>query len=102
MIVVTRLDRSGHATYAINPDLIERIVETPDTTLHLADGSTYIVTESLQEVIDLVSAYRARVISLARDLSSAPAGEVPTLSIVRPADRAADQGSDSDPRPARK
>lgn len=89
MIVVTRLERSGHTTYAINPDLIERIVETPDTTLHMADGSTYLIAESMQEVIDLIAGYRARVISLARDFSSAPAGSGPALSVVRPANRAA-------------
>lgn len=89
MIVVTRLDRTE---FAINPDLIERIYASPDTTLHLADNSTYIVLESLQEVIGLITAYRARVISLARDLASAPAGTGPALSVVHSADHAAGPG----------
>lgn len=93
MIVVTRLDRRLDTTYAINPDLIERIVETPDTTLHMADGSTHIVAESMHEVIDLISDYRARVISLARDYSSAPAGTGQALSVVHSADRAAGEAS---------
>ena len=83
MIVVTRLDRTQ---FAINPDLIERIYATPDTTLHLADGATYIVTESMGEVIDLITAYRARVIRVARDMVSAPPGTGPALSIVHAAE----------------
>lgn len=63
MIVVTRLN---HSRFAINPDLIERIQASPDTTLVLADGTTYVVTETLEQVIDLVTDFRARVISRAR------------------------------------
>ncbi len=63
MIVVTRLNESQ---FAVNPDLIERIHENPDTTLVMVDGAKYIVTESLGEVIDRIAAYRARIISLAR------------------------------------
>lgn len=66
MIVVTRLNESQ---FAVNPDLIERIHENPDTTLVMIDGAKYIVTESLDEVIDLIAAYRARIISLARFVS---------------------------------
>ena len=63
MIVVTRLN---HSRFAINPDLIERIQASPDTTLVLADGTTYVVTETLEQVIDLVTDFRARVIARAR------------------------------------
>ncbi|HEV7949207.1 MAG TPA: flagellar FlbD family protein [Glaciihabitans sp.] len=62
MIVVTRLNGTH---FAVNPDLIERIHENPDTTLVLVDGSTYIVTEPLTAVTDLIVQYRARVIALA-------------------------------------
>lgn len=68
MIVVTRLnDRQ----FAINPDLIERIHANPDTTLVMVDGAKYIVTESMDEVIERIAGYRARVIALAYDPSSA-------------------------------
>jgi flagellar protein FlbD len=63
MIILTRLNNSR---FAVNPDLVERIHSNPDTTLTLVDGTTYIVTESMTEVIDLMANYRARVISLAR------------------------------------
>jgi uncharacterized protein YlzI (FlbEa/FlbD family) len=63
MIILTRLNNSQ---FAVNPDLVERIHSNPDTTLTLVDGTTYIVTESMDEVIDLMARYRAKVISLAR------------------------------------
>ena len=62
MIVVTRLNDSQ---FAINPDLIERIHSNPDTTLVMVDGAKYIVTESMDEVIQRIAAYRARVLGLA-------------------------------------
>lgn len=62
MIVVTRLNG---AQFAINPDLIERIHENPDTTLVTVDGAKYIVTESMAEVIDAIASFRARVLTLA-------------------------------------
>lgn len=64
MIVVTRLNDSR---FALNPDLIERIHQTPDTTIVLIDQAKYIVTESMDEVIDMIAHYRARVIGLARE-----------------------------------
>lgn len=72
MIVVTRLNESQ---FAVNPDLIERIHENPDTTLVMVDGAKYIVTESLTEVIELIAAYRARIISLARFMPGDPSGD---------------------------
>ncbi|MBG6226323.1 flagellar protein FlbD [Arthrobacter sp. CAN_A2] len=105
MIVVTRLNESQ---FAVNPDLIERIHENPDTTLVMVDGAKYIVTESLREVIELIAAYRARIISLARfmpgDPSAAPfddgdqAGQRP-LGLVR--DAPADTAAPTDTSPVR-
>ncbi|WP_082177223.1 flagellar FlbD family protein [Arthrobacter sp. RIT-PI-e] len=83
MIVVTRLNDSQ---FAVNPDLIERIHETPDTTLVMVDGAKYIVTEPLTEVIDLIAAHRARIISLARHLPAEQAGGLAphrSLGLVR-------------------
>ncbi|WP_082489731.1 flagellar FlbD family protein [Frigoribacterium sp. Leaf172] len=64
MIVVTRLNDSR---FAVNPDLIERIHETPDTTLIMVDGAKYIVTEPMSEVIEMIARYRARIVSIAYD-----------------------------------
>ena len=65
MILLTRLNGSA---FAVNPDLIERIQEQPDTTVVLVDGTTFIVTEAIDEVIDEIAEYRARVIALAHSM----------------------------------
>lgn len=67
MIIVTRLDRTR---FAVNPDLIERIHASPDTTLHMVDGHVYVVEEQLDALIDLIVAYRARVLGAAQALTS--------------------------------
>ncbi|WP_413451431.1 flagellar FlbD family protein [Georgenia phoenicis] len=51
--------------FAINPDLIERIECTPDTILVLMDGTRYLVSETMPEVVAMVQDYRAGVISRA-------------------------------------
>ena len=60
MITLTRL--TG-AQFALNPDLVERVDCTPDTVITLVDGTKYLVSESLQEVTDLVLEYRARIVA---------------------------------------
>lgn len=69
MIVVTRLNDSQ---FAINPDLIERIHQAPDTTIVMVDGRKYIVTESMAEVIEMIAHYRARVVAMATQIPPAP------------------------------
>jgi len=66
MIVLTRLNGS---TFAVNPDLIERIQENPDTSIVLVDGTTFIVLESTEDIIEAVATYRARVIALAHSFN---------------------------------
>ncbi|RZI91850.1 MAG: hypothetical protein EOO67_09840 [Microbacterium sp.] len=86
MIVLTRLNRSR---FAVNPDLIERIQATPDTTLIMVDGATFVVAETMDAVIGAVVAFRARVLSAALDAS--PPGDVaaaPVDPTAAPADPA--------------
>lgn len=86
MIVVTRLDGRQ---FALNPDLIERIFESPDTTVVMADGANYIVTESMLNLIEKIALFRARIISLARDYSEdvyeRDAPSSPRLSVIHTA-----------------
>jgi flagellar protein FlbD len=58
VIKLTRLNRS---LVAINPDHISWIDVNPDTTLCLIGGEKIIVRESLEELIDLVVAFRRLV-----------------------------------------
>lgn len=77
MIVVTRLNKSR---FAINPDLIERIQENPDTVVVMVNDAKYVVTESMEEVIGLVMKYRAAVVSRARlQEPVAPSSAPPSL-----------------------
>ena len=54
MILVTALN--GRAFY-LNPVLIYRIEEMPDTLITLSDGKTLVVTESAEEVAQKVIDY---------------------------------------------
>lgn len=88
MIVLTRLN---HSRFAVNPDFIERIQASPDTTLTLVGGSTYVVEETVSEVVDAIARYRARVIALAHDLPRSerlevvanPGGELVSIAAKR-------------------
>ncbi|MRH30060.1 hypothetical protein GH740_12170 [Microbacterium sp. SYP-A9085] len=62
MIVVTRLNRTR---FAVNPDLVERIQAAPDTTITMIDGATFIVTETMDQVIEQITRFRARVLAAA-------------------------------------
>lgn len=62
MVTLTRL--TGMA-FALNPDLIERVDETPDTVITLVDGTKYLVRESLADVVTLVIEYRSHVLASA-------------------------------------
>lgn len=64
MIVVTRLNRSR---FALNPDLIERIQAAPDTTIVMVDGATFVVTETMDDVIEKITSFRAGVLAAATD-----------------------------------
>jgi flagellar protein FlbD len=55
MIILTKLN---NVPFALNPDLIETIEETPDTTVRLVTKNIIIVKEPMQEVIDKIYKYR--------------------------------------------
>ncbi|CAM3100328.1 Flagellar protein (FlbD) [Arthrobacter ulcerisalmonis] len=95
MIVVTRLNGSR---FAINPDLIERIHESPDTHLVTLDGAAYVVQESLADVVELIANYRAYVLSRARDL---PTVTGHPLSLVRTPAEDSDGGATRPHRPGK-
>jgi flagellar protein FlbD len=91
MILLTRLSGSP---FVLNSDLIERIDSAPDTIVTLIDGSKYVVSEGLQDVVYAVRRHRAEVIALSEAVQIAaeavtappppPARERPSLSVVTP------------------
>jgi flagellar protein FlbD len=64
MIQLTRLNSER---FALNADLIERVDVTPDTVLTLIDGTKYLVAEPIDEIIDRIVHFRARVVATAED-----------------------------------
>ncbi len=78
MIVFNRL--SGKAI-ALNPDLIERVEATPDTVITLTTDTKFLVSESVEQVLQLITDYRAYVLVRARDLEVVDEPR-PTLHVV--------------------
>lgn len=58
------LTRLNGCRFALNPDLIERAEQTPDTVITLVDGVRYLVAESLPEVIANIQRERASVLAM--------------------------------------
>jgi flagellar protein FlbD len=81
VIIVSRLSGAG---FALNPDLIERAESTPDTLVTLVDGTTYVIGESLAELIELIRDYRAAVVASAAAIDEP---DRPTAPVVRLAPR---------------
>ncbi len=81
MITLTRLSGS---MFALNSDLIERVDSTPDTVITLVDGTKYVVTESLHDVVGAIRAYRGAVIAESARLSAVP-DHTPLQPAVQPA-----------------
>ncbi len=58
------LSKMNHHTIVINADHIEVIEQTPDTVITLMNGHKYIVTETAEEIINKVIAYKKRIYNL--------------------------------------
>ena len=75
MIVLTRLNGPS---FALNPDLIERVEANPDTVVVLIGGARYPIAESVEELLERVRNYRGQVIASAHAAELAPF-EVPPV-----------------------
>ena len=60
MIVLTR---QNGTQFALNNDLIESVEECPDTTIRTTEGKIFIVSESMNEVIDKIIEFRQKCVS---------------------------------------
>jgi flagellar protein FlbD len=56
-----RLTKLNKATFVINSELIETIESTPDTVITLTNSKKYVVTESVEEVVDKVVQYKSSI-----------------------------------------
>lgn len=57
MIILSKLNGEE---FVLNSDLIEMIMENPDTTILLTNGKHLIVRESKEEVVERVAAFRRK------------------------------------------
>ncbi|QCX28593.1 flagellar FlbD family protein [Nocardioides jishulii] len=80
MIMLTRL--SG-TPFVLNSDLIERIDATPDTVVTLADGTKYVVADSMPQVVDAVRTYRSEIVALSWQLDPS-SGRTPAAAAPAP------------------
>ncbi|KRL02106.1 flagellar FlbD family protein [Liquorilactobacillus capillatus] len=58
--MIALVSMNGSQFY-LNPDLIYRVEETPDTVIILTDGKTLIVKQSAAEIVDLIIEYRQKI-----------------------------------------
>src|SRR3978361_1555003 len=68
MILLRRL---GGPVFPLHPDLIERAEATPDTVVTLIGGNKDVICESLDELVELIRDYRARIIASAEAMTPA-------------------------------
>lgn len=67
MIRLTKLNRSS---FILNSDLIEIMESTPDTIITLNNGKKYVVTESIEEVVEKVIQYKSKVFEVKNGFST--------------------------------
>lgn len=60
MITLTKLNGTE---FVLNSNLIETIYENPDTTIHLTNGTIYIVKESKAEVVRKTMDYHRQALA---------------------------------------
>jgi uncharacterized protein YlzI (FlbEa/FlbD family) len=68
MIRLTRLRNSN--PLFLNPDHIERLEQYHETTVHMFNGDEFVVTETAEQIVDLITTQRAEVLSLASRLAT--------------------------------
>lgn len=68
-----RLTRLNHMPLVVNADLIEHVEITPDTVIALTTGQKFMVSESAEEVIERVVAFRRRLQQAAPACRDTPA-----------------------------
>lgn len=92
VIILTRV---GGSPFAVNPDLIERADETPDTVITLVDGTKYIVVEGIEILIDRILDYRARIIARSAGFDRESVDELSLLDAGRPHSGSREGGPDA-------
>lgn len=56
-----KVSRMNGLEFVVNAELIESVEATPDTVITMTTGRKFVLTDSVQEVIDKIIAYRKMV-----------------------------------------
>lgn len=59
--VMIKLTRLNGKVFVVNAELIEIMEETPDTVVTLNNGNRFVVSESVDEVVDRIVKYRKKI-----------------------------------------
>jgi flagellar protein FlbD len=62
MILLHRLAHRSEPIY-VNPDLILMVEESPDTHVLLTNGTRYVVTETSEEIVQLVREWHVDILA---------------------------------------
>ena len=92
MIVFTRLNQKP---IALNPDLIQRVESIPDTVITMTDDRKILVKESMDDVVRLLTDYRAYVIARSATIEVVEHPR-PTLQLVPTDTLVVSDGDDAD------
>lgn len=65
-----RLTKLNCSSFVLNCDLIEIMESTPDTIITLNNGKKYVVSESIEEVVDKVIKYKSDIFRFKNDIST--------------------------------
>jgi uncharacterized protein YlzI (FlbEa/FlbD family) len=50
--------------FSVDPESIERVETTPDTVVHLVDGTKYVITESFDQLLRSIRDHRATTLAV--------------------------------------
>lgn len=61
-----KLKRINGKEFLLNSDLIMQVESTPDTVIILADGTKYVVADSVGDIYSKIVGFRADIMTAAR------------------------------------
>lgn len=64
--IMIRLTRLNGSNFVLNCELIETVESTPDTVISTVNGKKYIVSETIEEIVEKVIQYKRNIFHIDR------------------------------------
>lgn len=61
-----RLTRLNGTSFVLNCELIETVEATPDSVISTINGNKFVVTESVEEIVEKVIKYKSKILLMSR------------------------------------